>query len=333
MQITERQTTLGLLGLLTIGALLNVVIDLINIQHTNYLVSSIISLFVCGALLFFYWRGAEIVRPIAALLIASMLPLLLIGQPLGDQIQIPVFITPAIALVLGGPILVISAAVISYGGLILLAGFPSVYTQPYTFLVYSITIGAIVLSRLMLDSALSRSRSISENLVAKQHEVEAALALAEARTVELSQAVEKQRHLLETVTQLGAPLLPVRSDVLVLPIIGHVDTDRLERLTRLLLEGVATRRTRFVILDVTGLDSSASSIIGLLVQTATAVELLGATVSLAGISAEIAQALIEQQITLGRLQTFRDLERALDATIVARDTLRIGTEAHTPRAT
>jgi anti-anti-sigma regulatory factor len=318
MNITERQTTLGLLGLLTAGSMLSLIIIATSQPFSSIWIILIVTVLVCAGLLFFYWRGFEVIRPITAIFIAILTPITLIGQPVGGWVELSAFTAPAIALVLGGPSLVLVAATIAYGGLMILAGFPSAYTDPINLLIYVITIIAIILSRLVLDTTLRRSAAARADLVAKQQEVTATLALAEARAVELSAAFEKQRILAETVQQLGAPLLPVQHDVLVLPIIGHVDSERIERLTRILLDGVVARRARFVILDVTGLAYSDSSVIGPLIQATTAVELLGTTVLLAGISAEIAQLIVEQQISLGNLQTYGDLERAIAAVARAR---------------
>lgn len=149
---------------------------------------------------------------------------------------------------------------------------------------------------------------MAENILAQQ------TALA-ARNAELEQHIQAQRRLFETVRQLSTPLLPVWEDVVVMPIIGHVDAERGQAILDALLHGVAERRARWAILDITGVATVDTSVITILMRAIQAATLIGATPMLAGISATTAHLMVRQGITDLRVQTYRNLQSAIMAAI------------------
>lgn len=134
-------------------------------------------------------------------------------------------------------------------------------------------------------------------------------------TSALQSSLDRQHDLLETVAQLSSPLLPVWEGVVVLPIIGHVDAQRGETLTSGLLAGVAQRGAQVAILDITGLATVNDETISTLLRAAQAVELLGSHAMLAGVSAPCAQRIVASHISLGKLESYRDLQSAVECAI------------------
>lgn len=137
----------------------------------------------------------------------------------------------------------------------------------------------------------------------------------EGRNAHLLEANQRQQQLLETIKQLSTPLLPLTDDVVVLPIVGHVDTSRAQDIMTTLLRGVAEHRARVAILDISGIVTVDTHVMGLLLQPVQAVRLLGADVLLAGISAQMAQMIVEQGVQLGGLRTYQNLQMALNAAL------------------
>jgi anti-anti-sigma regulatory factor/HAMP domain-containing protein len=140
-------------------------------------------------------------------------------------------------------------------------------------------------------------------------------AAIEQRSEDLQQILDAQRQLFETVRQLSSPVLPVADHVVVLPIVGHVDTRRAQDILDALLKAVAAERARVAILDITGVAMLDTHVMGLLLSAMRAVELLGARAMLAGISAEAAQLVVAQGIELGELRSYRDLRSAVRAAL------------------
>ncbi|HEY0736319.1 MAG TPA: CHASE3 domain-containing protein [Herpetosiphonaceae bacterium] len=141
----------------------------------------------------------------------------------------------------------------------------------------------------------------------------------EAKNHAIQQASERQQQLFETVQQLSTPLLPVLDGLVVLPIVGHIDTRRADDIMRTLLHGVAQQKARVAILDVTGIATLDTHVIMLLLQAIQATELLGARVLLAGITAPMAQVIITQGIDLRHLRTYKDLRSAIESVLIAQD--------------
>lgn len=132
-----------------------------------------------------------------------------------------------------------------------------------------------------------------------------------SHNVELQHSLDAQQQLFATVQQLSTPLLPLNDGVLLLPLIGHVDTQRAEAIMQALLHGVSTQRAQVVILDMTGLAEVDTHVGQLLLQAVRATELLGAQVLLVGVTAALAQVIIAQGIDLSNLRAYRDVGAAL----------------------
>jgi anti-anti-sigma regulatory factor/HAMP domain-containing protein len=137
----------------------------------------------------------------------------------------------------------------------------------------------------------------------------------EQRSDQLRQSLEVQSRLFATVQQLSTPILPVANGVIVLPLVGHIDTQRAQDITEALLQGVAAQRARVAILDITGIAAADTQVLALLLGAIRGVELLGARALLAGISPELAQQIAAQGLDFGDIRSYRDLRDAMRAAL------------------
>ncbi|MEM8534019.1 MAG: STAS domain-containing protein [Chloroflexota bacterium] len=133
----------------------------------------------------------------------------------------------------------------------------------------------------------------------------------ERQLLELRNAHETQERLLSTIRELSTPILSIQEGVLLLPIIGFLDTSRAEHVITILLERVTTTQAYVIILDVTGVHTLDTQVANVLLQAARSVELLGARVILCGISPEVAQVVVSLGIDLSTLTPSSDLQAAL----------------------
>jgi rsbT co-antagonist protein RsbR len=108
--------------------------------------------------------------------------------------------------------------------------------------------------------------------------------------------------------ELSAPIIPIYGGVLVLPLIGAIDTQRATAIMETLLEGVAERNAKVVLLDITGVPVVDTSVAHHLIQAARAVRLLGAEIVLVGIRPEIAQTIVQLGVDLSGISTMADLQ-------------------------
>jgi len=129
---------------------------------------------------------------------------------------------------------------------------------------------------------------------------------------ELEALTRRQEQLLETVRQLSTPLIPVLKGISVLPLIGAVDPERLERLTPELLRGIREQQARVVIMDVTAVPGMDQATALALLKTVRAVSLLGTEFVLTGIRSTLAQDLINAGIDLAAIPTRTDLRRGIE---------------------
>jgi PAS domain S-box-containing protein len=123
-----------------------------------------------------------------------------------------------------------------------------------------------------------------------------------------------------TIRALGVPILQVWKGILCLPIIGAVDDERANDMTSELLDHVSQTATRFAVLDLTGAEFR-SETVQYLARMTRALRLIGAQGVFCGISPKTARILVEMQLDLGDVPTYRDLGDALRACLLRlRDT-------------
>jgi rsbT co-antagonist protein RsbR len=111
----------------------------------------------------------------------------------------------------------------------------------------------------------------------------------EERTALQERLIEAQKVAL---LELSTPLIPIAEGVVVMPLIGTIDTQRAHQLMETLLTGVAEQRAQRVIIDVTGVQVVDTAVANALVQASRAVRLLGAEVVLTGIRPEVAMTFV-----------------------------------------
>jgi rsbT co-antagonist protein RsbR len=116
----------------------------------------------------------------------------------------------------------------------------------------------------------------------------------------------------EAIQELPTPVLPFREGMLLVPIIGLIDSQRARALTEQLLSAVRANRAKVVVMDITGVQAVDSKVGNHLVQTVEAARLMGAIVIMAGVSPEIAQTMVTVGIELGRMTTVGDLQSGIE---------------------
>jgi anti-anti-sigma regulatory factor len=119
---------------------------------------------------------------------------------------------------------------------------------------------------------------------------------------------KQQRAILE----LSTPVLPMRDRLLILPIVGVLDTRRARQLTEQLLQAVRAHRAKVVVVDITGVPGVDSKVANHILQTVKAARLMGARVVVTGLSPEVAQALVALGVELSTLQTVGDLQGGIE---------------------
>jgi rsbT co-antagonist protein RsbR len=116
----------------------------------------------------------------------------------------------------------------------------------------------------------------------------------------------------EAIRELSTPVLQIRERLLLLPLIGVVDTHRAQLITENLLQAIRAARARVVVIDVTGVATIDSKVANHLLQTVTAARLMGAHTIVSGVSADVAQSMVALGIELSPFRTVGDLQGGLE---------------------
>jgi rsbT co-antagonist protein RsbR len=136
-----------------------------------------------------------------------------------------------------------------------------------------------------------------------------------AATVAASFVVQRERVIgqqQKAIRELSTPVLRVRERLLILPIIGAIDGERARQLTEQLLRGVRASRAKVVVVDITGVPVVDSAVANHLLQAVEASRLMGASVIITGLSAEIAQTLVTLGVDLSTVNAVGDLQGGIE---------------------
>lgn len=120
---------------------------------------------------------------------------------------------------------------------------------------------------------------------------------------------ERQRRAL---AELSTPVIKVYENILVLPLVGAIDTERSHRIMEELLLGITRHQAELLIIDITGVPVVDTAVANHLLQTIKAARLLGARSILVGISGEVAQALVHLQVDLSGVVTRANLQAGIE---------------------
>lgn len=134
-------------------------------------------------------------------------------------------------------------------------------------------------------------------------------AIGEAYLQTKEQTILKQR---EAILELSTPVLPLSEGLLIMPVVGVVDTHRAQQLTQVLLHAIRDHRARLVVMDITGVPVVDSRVANHFIQSIDAARLMGARVVLTGLSPEVAQALVTVGVNLGTITTKSDLQSGIE---------------------
>jgi anti-anti-sigma regulatory factor len=120
--------------------------------------------------------------------------------------------------------------------------------------------------------------------------------------------IEQQRFAIQ---ELSTPVLQLWTNVLAMPIIGVVDSRRSAEIMERLLSEITARQSRFVILDITGVEIVDTKTADHFIKVIKAAELLGTRCILTGIRPAVAQTLVEIGVDLSSITTLRTLQDGL----------------------
>ncbi|NLF11397.1 MAG: GAF domain-containing protein [Anaerolineaceae bacterium] len=128
-----------------------------------------------------------------------------------------------------------------------------------------------------------------------------------------------QQEILEAqqraIQELSTPVIPIMDRILVMPLIGSIDSLRAKDIMRVLLAGISRHRARVVILDITGVPLVDSGVANHLNKTIQAARLKGARTIITGVSDAVAETVVDLGIDWSGIETLSDLQTGLIAAL------------------
>lgn len=170
------------------------------------------------------------------------------------------------------------------------------------------TVAFILLLLWQFSSRLTETVTRTQEINAA---LQAALAEVEARAETQERLLMENEVQRATIRELSAPVLPISRTMILLPLIGALDSERLLFAQEQVLNALHHSSARLLILDITGVLVVDTQVARGLISLNQAVRLLGAEMALVGIRVEVAQTIVNLGLDLQGLRTYRDLEMLL----------------------
>jgi rsbT co-antagonist protein RsbR len=114
------------------------------------------------------------------------------------------------------------------------------------------------------------------------------------------------------IRELSTPVIKVYDRILLLPIVGTVDTQRAHQIMETVLVQVVEQQARVMILDIAGVPVVDTKVADHILKTTAAVQLLGAQTILTGISASVARTVVQLGLEITRMHTRSKLSEGIE---------------------
>jgi len=137
---------------------------------------------------------------------------------------------------------------------------------------------------------------------------------------ERKQAEERIKQQSKEIMELSTPVMQVWQGVVVAPLIGSLDSNRTQQFMERLLGRIVETNSPVALVDIMGVPTIDTQTAQHLIETISAVRLLGAQVVLTGVRPAIAQTLVHLGIDLSNIMTRASLSAGL---LVAFDILKL----------
>ncbi|MGI9557400.1 MAG: PAS domain-containing protein, partial [Solirubrobacterales bacterium] len=115
----------------------------------------------------------------------------------------------------------------------------------------------------------------------------------------------------QSLMEMSTPVTQVWNKLLLLPLVGIIDTKRARDIMSAMLSEISETRARVFILDISGVGVIDTAVANHLIQITKATSLMGCDCIVSGVSPAIAQTIVELGIDVGKVQTTATMQDAL----------------------
>ena len=115
--------------------------------------------------------------------------------------------------------------------------------------------------------------------------------------------------------EMSTPVMQLWDNILLLPIVGLVDSKRVQLIMETVLQKIVDYQAKVIILDIQGVPTVDSAVANHLIKVTKAARLMGCTCIVTGISPEISQALVQLGIELTDILTQSNLKEGVSTSL------------------
>jgi len=118
-----------------------------------------------------------------------------------------------------------------------------------------------------------------------------------------------------TILNMATPITTIWDKILLLPIVGTIDSRRVQDIMETMLEKILHMNAKVIVLDVLGVAAIDSAVAQHLMKISQATELMGCRCIITGISPHIAQAIVNLGLDLGSMTSTSTLRDGLEVAL------------------
>ena len=131
------------------------------------------------------------------------------------------------------------------------------------------------------------------------------IALKQVREAEL---IREELNL--ALEEMSTPVMPIWDGILLLPLIGVVDSARTDKVVNKTLERINETRSKVFLLDISGVPAMDTAVANQLLKISKATQLMGCETVISGLSPAIARTMVELGVEVGEVRTTATLQQA-----------------------
>lgn len=103
--------------------------------------------------------------------------------------------------------------------------------------------------------------------------------------------------------EVSTPVTPIWEGILLLPLLGIIDTERTHDIMSKMLNKIAEFRAKVFVLDISGVSTMDTAVANQLIKMTRATQLMGCETIISGVSPSIARTLVELGVSIGEVRT------------------------------
>lgn len=166
----------------------------------------------------------------------------------------------------------------------------------------------LMIQRLVEKSKLSKHTLEMLSAIKKLTFLDTYLVLDEINQIQKQKLLDHS----ESLQELSTPVIPIWEGVLLLPLLGIIDSSRTQDIMKKTLSKIAETRSKVFIMDISGVAAVDTAVANQLIKITKATQLMGCESIISGISPAISQTLVELGISVGEILTTATLRDALE---------------------